>query len=156
MENQQKLRLWLEIVWLLATVVVVVAVIWPIRQVTANYPFLWMNVGFIVAAITFARYVFFMKHTLIAKAQRTKIVLTILVLPVILTAIGFVNHFITWIAENDFTPIFGHLADEKRAAMERFTWNEMVFFGVATVVGGGAFLVRLIISLWRTHNLDEA
>ncbi len=156
MQRQDSLRLWLEIIWWTITAIVAFAVLRPIGQATANYPFFWLNLCFIVAAFTLTRYAFQIEHAFFSKMQGVKIGLTIALLPLIFVLTATLNGFISWIGDNQFTPITGHLPEVERLPMERFIWGEMLFFGIASILAAGAFLVRVVISIWRTHNLGKA
>ncbi len=156
MEKQTSLRLWLELIWLTITAIVVVAVLWPIQNATASYPFYWRNAGFIVAALTLMRYTFQIKHTFLAKMQGLKIALTIGMLIVFFALIVILNDFMGWVQANEFHSITGHLPEGERIFMEKYIWGEMLFFGIASILAAGAFWVRVIISLWRTHNLGTS
>ena len=156
MEKQTSLRLWLELIWLAVTAVVAFAVLWPIQKATANYPFFWLNIVFIATSLNLLRYIFQIKHTFLAKMQGLKIALTILLLPVIFFLISYLNDFMGWIQANEFSAISGHLPDTERTWLNQYIWGEMLFFGIASVLAAATFWVRVIISLWRTHNLGTA
>lgn len=156
MEKQTSLRIWLELVWWTVTAVAVVAVLWPIQKSTANYPFFWENIAFIVCSITLARYSFQIKHAFFSKMQVVKIALTVVLLPLIFVLVGTLNDFMGWIEANEYTSITGHLAEPERSSLNQYIWGEMLFFATASILAAATLWVRVIISLWRTHNLGTA
>jgi hypothetical protein len=156
MEKETSLRLGLELIWWVFTAIVVGGIFWYIDSKTKFYPFYWINGAMIVAFLTLARYTFQIKHSWFAKSQITKIVMTVLVLPLNFVLVGMISEFMLWVSNNELRPISGHLPAAESEPFNTFIWNEMLFFGVGAVVASLAFLVRLVISLWRTHNLGTA
>jgi hypothetical protein len=69
MNNRLRLTLLLELVWWIATAVVIIAVLYPIHKSMRFWPFEQWNIAFIIIVITIARYIFLLKHTLLAKRQ---------------------------------------------------------------------------------------
>ena len=67
MQKQTKVSLLLELTWWLITAVVVWAVLSPIDNAMYWWPFRTWNIIFIVAVVTFLRYIFLLEHTFLAK-----------------------------------------------------------------------------------------
>ena len=71
----------LEILFWAFTVVVAIAVLLPIVNEVEGYPFLFINIVYIVTAITVTRYLFLLPHTFLARLQPLKVILVFLCLP---------------------------------------------------------------------------
>ena len=70
-----------------------------------------------------------------------------------------------YLRRRGINPIIGNVAEPgtltelpeaERTTMDRFIWGEMLFFGIASILAAGALEIRLVISIWRTHNLGTA
>ena len=152
MNTQNKLIFRLEIIWWLVTIILVGGVLFPIFQAIEYYPFLWINVAFIVIFVTLARYIFLLKHTFLAKRQWVKFALTLLCLPLVFWLIGRINHFQTYLDEEGLESFLSILELERQAALGSYIRNEMIFFGVGAIISAVIFPIRMIISFWRTRN----
>jgi uncharacterized membrane protein YbaN (DUF454 family) len=62
---QLKIGPRIDLGWLI-TALVVAGVLYPVLTTVSSYPFLLTNIIFIVAFITFARYIFQLKHSFLA------------------------------------------------------------------------------------------
>jgi len=152
MEDKKGLYLKLELIWWIFTLILIVGVLYPILTKLSNYPFLMINIIFILVFVTFTRYVFLLKHTFIAKKQVLKIILIILCLPVILYVINGINGFQTFIDEQGISTIVGELPYEQQESMMSYIRSLLVFFGVGAVIATVAFAIRLLISVWQYRN----
>jgi uncharacterized membrane protein len=156
MEKETSLRLGLELIWWVFTAIVMGGIFWYIQSKTKFYPFYLANGAMIVAFLTLTRYTFQIKHSWFAKSQRTKVIMSLVILPINFVLVGVISDFMLWISNHEFRPISGHLPLEESEPFNTFIWNEMLFFGVGAVLASLAFLARLVISIWRTHNLGTA
>lgn len=139
-------------IWWILTAVVVYVVLYPIHKAMYVWPFQGWNIAFIIVLLTFSRYIFLMKHTFLAQRQTLKVVFILLMFPLTFAMINGLNIFLTYVEDNTWDTLTGHLpADEKRS-IEEYLWNEMVFFGAGSVIVGPVIAVRLFLSVWRTHN----
>jgi hypothetical protein len=152
MEKQNAVRLSLEFTWWIITAVVVWAVLSPIDNAMYLWPFRNWNIIFIVSVVTFARYIFLLKYTFLAKQQIAKIVLLLLMFPATFMYINGISDFMTFIEEKTWDPLTGHLPAIEKMSTERYIWNEMLFFGVGSVLSAPIFAVRMMLSIWRTRN----
>lgn len=155
--NKKNLALLaLEIVWWLFTGIIVWAILSKIDKAMYVWPFRTLNIIFIVTLITLTRYTFLVGHTFLAKQQILKIVLLLLMFPVTFLLIDKINGFMSYIEEQTWEPITGHLPPFEKMDMEHFIWNEMLFFGVGSIIAAPVFAVRMLISVWRTRNSGTA
>jgi FlaA1/EpsC-like NDP-sugar epimerase len=150
--NKNQTMLVMEGVWWVITAVVVLVVFLPIQQANVPWPFWGWNTLFIVVLITLSRYIFLMRYTFLADRQIIKAILFIAMFPILFAVIGGVNGFMTYIEDNTWDPITGHLASEDKRGMESYLWNEMLFFGTGSVIVVPAFSIWLFISVWRQYN----
>ena len=142
----------LELLWWLLTALVVVGLLYPILRDIKDYPFLVLNIVFIVTSITFARYIFLLKHTFIAKRQWAKVVLVFLCIPIILYLVNGINYFQTFLDEKGIESFMSGIDLEKQYALVSYIRNEMIFFGVGSLISAIIMPFRLLISVWRLHN----
>jgi hypothetical protein len=152
MQKQNVVRLLLELTWWVITAVVVWAVLAPIDKAIFVWPFRTWNIIYIVALITFARYIFVLEHTFLANQQIVKIVLLLLMFPATFLFINGVSDFMSYIEQKTWDPLTGHLPALEKLATERYIWNEMLFFGVGSILSAPVFAVRMMLSIWRTRN----
>lgn len=152
MQRQKLVLVLLELTWWVITAVVVWGVLSPIDKAMYVWPFRTMNIVFIVALITFTRYIFLLEHTLIARMQILKIALLLLMFPVTFMLIDNVNGFMTYIEEKTWDQMTGHLPALEKLATEKYIWNEMLFFGIGSVIAAPVFAGRMMMSIWRTRN----
>jgi hypothetical protein len=156
MNKRQSLTLWLEVIWWIVTTLVVLAVLYPIRKAMNVWPFEAWNIVFIVVLITLSRYIFLIPHTFLAKRQILKIALLLLMFPATFMLISGLNQFLSYIEEQTWEPLTGHLPPADRKSMENYIWGEMIFFGIGSVICAPLFAIRLFISIWRTRNRGTA
>lgn len=152
MDKPQSLKLQLEVVWWVATALLVWAILYPIHKATNVWPYEWWNVAFVVVLITLTRYAFLLKHTFIAQKQVWKAVLMILMIPLAFTLVDGLNGFMIFIEEKTWEPMTGHLPFAEKRSLERYIWNQMLFFGAGSIIAAPVFAIRLMLSIWRTHN----
>lgn len=117
-----------------------------------RYPFYLQNTVFILAAITVTRYIFLLQHTFLAYRQILKIAFVFLCIPLIFYLVQEINHFQTYIDEQGWDALVGHLAYEERKSMIDYIRNQMILFGIMAVISSVIFPFRLIVSVWLTYN----
>lgn len=152
MNKQQNLHLKLELIWWLFTIILAGGVLYPIINKVEPYPFLLMNIVFIIVFITFTRYIFLLRHTFIAKKQLLKVILMICCLPLGLYIINCINFFQTYIDERGIDAIVGSLPLSQREPMMNYIRTLLLFFGVGAIIATVIFAIRLMISVWRFRN----
>ncbi len=145
-------KILLEVVWWLVTLIFAILILLPIYSVHPNYNFLLSNFIFIVSFITLARYIFLLKHTLIAPFQYIRIALIFIIIPFIFFQIQELNYFQTMLDEQGIKPFVGHLTFDSQKPMMKYIYNETLLFGVGSILTSLAFPFRMIISVWRFRN----
>ena len=146
----------LELVWWLITALIVYMVMRPINKVIYQFEYETLNIVLVVLFITLARYTFLLKYTFLAKNQLLKAILLVACFLGFLLIIKEFTGFLTYVEEFTWEPITGHLPTEngQRADMESYIWTEMILFHVGCILATLAFAGRLLMSIWRTHNLN--
>lgn len=152
MENKKGLYLKLELIWWVFTLILIAGVLYPIVSKISNYPFLLINILFVLVFITFTRYVFLLKHTFIAKKQLLKVTLAILCLPMILFIVNSINGFQTFVDEQGMRAVVGELPYEQQESMMSYIRSLLIFFGVGAIIATITFALRLIVSVWQYRN----
>ena len=150
--NDKHLRLRLEFLWWGFTAVLVVAVLLPIYLGTHRYPFYVANALYVIFAVTFARYTFFLKHTFLARLFWVKFLIiagNAILLFVLTTSLG---DFTTYMDEKGLQTLVDHLPVKRQYSLVGYIRGEMVFFGVASIVGAMFLAFRMLVSIWRQYN----
>ncbi|MFT4667588.1 MAG: hypothetical protein ACI8YQ_003872 [Polaribacter sp.] len=156
MSNQTNMSLKLELISWVFTLVLAVAVLFPIYTGITNYPFWWTNILFIVTFITLTRYVFLLQHTFLANRQKLKVVLFFLSIPIVFFLISQVHYFQSFLDEQGVGSFLGNMTLDNRNSMADFVKKEMMLFGIGSVVIAIIFPFRLLLSVWRFRNRGKA
>jgi len=156
MNREQSLYFRLEIIWWIFTLVLVAGILYPILTKVDNYPFLVINIIFVIVFITFTRYIFLLKHTFIAKQQIIKVAFVLISVPIVFILIHQINLFQTFLDEYGIEGLVGKLPFGKRENIAKFIRAEMLFFGVGSVISAILLSLRLVVSVWRTKNKGTA
>lgn len=154
MDKRQSLTLLLELLWWVVTAVIVAVVLYPVHKAMYVWQFEWLNIIFIVTLVTFARYIFLLPHTFLARLQVLKAVLILLLFPATFALINGVSGFMIFIEEHTWEPITGHLPPSQKRSIEQYMWVEMLFFGVGSFIAAPVLAARLFLSIWRVRNRD--
>jgi len=152
MNEQGRLKLKLELIWWVFTLVLVVAVLAPIYISKLTFPFYFANVVFIIVFVTVTRYMFFLKHTWLLRMKWLKIGLilgSVIFIFVLSTSMIDFNNYIDQIGLQE---IVMDLPVEDQFSMIRYIHREVIFFGIGSIVAMIALPVRLLISLRRMRQ----
>ena len=149
-------KLKLELVWWVATAVVVGVVMFPIWKDFSNFPFQIANIAFILCFITFTRYAFLLKHTYIAHTLYPKIGFILASFVVVGTLLTHMQTFNIWIDSGAPDNLLKSLSETKRNALLAYIKSEYVFFAVGSMVAAVVLAGRLLVSIWRLRNRGQA
>lgn len=152
MDNKAGLTIKLELIWWLFTGVLLIGVLYPIISRITNYPFLWINCIYIIVFITLTRYIFLLKHTFLGNRQILKAIIIILSIPLTFYLISELNYFQTYLDEKGIDSFLQEVSYENRPKIGSFIRNEMILFGVGSIIVAVLFPMRMILSLWRWKN----
>lgn len=142
----------LELLWWFFTAVIIGLVMLPVYFNVPAYPFWKENVLMIVLFITFSRYIFLLPLTFIARMKWIKvaiIAIAVLFVWVMSTTISDIRNFMD---EQGLQTLVDHLHTTLQTDMIRYMKNELVFFGVGSVITAILLAMRMIVSLWRMRN----
>ncbi len=152
MERLRQQKITVELLWWVFTAVVVVLVMLPIWLRVPAFPFDAQNILLITLFITFSRYIFFLPLTLIARLKWIKVFIIAaagILFFVMTTAIGDFRNFLD---EKGLQTLVDNLHVTEQTRMMTYIKNEMLFFGVGSIITGILLPIRMIISLWRMRN----
>ncbi len=152
MERKTSLLIQLEMIWLLATILILGAVLYPIYSSEAEYPFWLLNTVFVIVFLIFIRYIFLLKHSFLAYGQAAKAAIFILCFPLFFYLFNEMAEFQLYLNEVGLEAMFQHLPMNSQDSMVRYVQSEMLFFGTGSIIVCIIMPVRMMISFWRTHN----
>jgi len=142
----------LELIWWLVTAVIVAGVLFPLRAYWSDYPFLLTNIIYIIVFVTLTRYIFLLPFTFLAHRQTLKLVLIFLCIPLVFLLVQELNAFQTYLDYYGPEALLGKDNLEISDSIIRYTYNEMMLFGMGSIISGVVFPFRLVISIWRGRN----
>jgi len=143
----------LELVWWIVTAIIVALFLLPIlNYVGGEYEFYLPNIFFIVLFVTFTRYIFLLKHTLIAKNKIVKLILIFLPIPLFLYSMDALYDFQSFLDNGEHIKMLSHLAPDTAMNIAKYAKYQFVFFGTGAILVIFLLPVRMIISIWRGIN----
>lgn len=145
-------KLLLELVWWAFTLVIVVGVLLPVYTQVENYPFYFINILYIITFITLARYIFLLKYTFLAWSQPLKLIALFLCIPFVFYLGQELNYFQTFLDEEGLEAVIGSHSLPSGTGMIQYIRNEMLLFGVGSIISGVIFPFRLVVSIWLLRN----
>ena len=147
-----KEKLTVEILWWVFTMVFVCVIMWPIWRDVPGFPFTFQNILLIVFFVTFTRYIFFLHLTLIARKKWIKVAIIAWAgLFFFITATAMID-FRNFMDEKGLQTLVSHLEVEDQTRRMKYIKQEMIFFGVGSIITGILLPIRMIRSLWRMKN----
>lgn len=150
--NSGGLKLSLELIMWLFTIILVVLVLLPIYLNVQAYPFYFSNALFIVVFFTLARYIFLLRHTVVARSLAFKLLMMLLSIPMIMYLLGSVSTFQGFADDIGLQTLVTDLSIPKQESMMKYMKAEMIFFGVGAVIVAVLFPLRMLVSVWRGIN----
>jgi len=155
LEGTSQKHFILEAIWWVVTLLITFAVLFPVYSNLEEYPFLITNIVFIVVFITLTRYIFFLKHTVLARAQVVKIVIVLVSVPILFIMIEGLSNFQNFLDEEGLDKFIPNMELENQKEMINYIRSEMMFFGVGAIIVGIIFPFRMILSIWRNRNTNS-
>jgi hypothetical protein len=148
-------KLQLEGLWWLASLLLVLIILLPIWATVWTYPFYLVNTLFVLVFVHYARTVFFLRHTLIAKSRTWKLIIIFTTIPLVMILQNGIAEFQFFLDEEGIGSILQHLSIKKQNAMATYIKTEMIFFGVASITSAVYLCLRCILSIWRVMNTNK-
>lgn len=152
MLEEDKRKWKLEILWWTITIVLCIIVIVPILINLPEYPFLWINISFILISTTLARFIFYWHLHPLARIRFVKYFLFLASILLLLYTVGRLNDFQIFMDDNGVLSLVKGMQINHAPSMARYLRNETIFFGAAALVTSFLMPFRLIISNWRQKN----
>lgn len=147
-----KKRQQIEILWMVITIVLMALIMLPIYQNEKGFQFYQYNLASIFVLVTFTRYIFLLHHTFLFRNKWAKAILFFLCIPVFFFLMEGVFSFRVFLDDFGVNTLYEHLKFEKQKSMGTYTRNEMIFFGVGSMIATILLPFRLIIATWRDIN----
>lgn len=141
-----------ELLWWIITAIITIMVLYPVWLNTKGFPFFIENTILIVVFITFARYIFFLPISFIARTKWIKVIIigtAVFLVFILSTALGDFRNFMD---EEGLQTLVSHLHVTRQTSIINYIKNEMIFFGVGSIITAILLPIRMIISLWRMRN----
>ena len=146
-------KLTLELVWWAATAILVLLFMLPIINfIGEKYEFYTPNIFLIVMFVTFTRYIFLLKHTLIAKNKWFKLILIFLPIPLFLYALNSLFDFQDFIDQGGHIEMLSHLLPDTAMDVSKYIRYQFIFFGTGAIMVIFMMPIRMIVSIWRGIN----
>jgi phosphoglycerol transferase MdoB-like AlkP superfamily enzyme len=157
LKNQADIRskIKLEVIWWCFTIILAFFVMLPIMRNVPAFPFFRINAVLIILGVTFTRYIFLLKHSLIARQSKWKMVVIAASTILVFILMTYIGEFNSYLKEEGLQGLLDHLPFNQQLKMLRYLKNEMTFFGVLALISAILLPFRLVISLWRTKNTGK-
>jgi len=150
--QEKKYLWWLEVLWWLFSLVLVAAIMLPIFRGMDTYPFVYMNVAFILLFFHYTRNVLLLKYSILKLSFWMKLSLALLTPALLFYMGGKFAYFQTFMDENTMGQLMPGLNFDRQNNLNNYIKNQMVFFATGTFIAGILFVLRMLISLWRQTN----
>lgn len=152
MNNVNRYKVLAELLWWIVTLIVIVIVLIPIRENAPTFPFFFENALLIAVFITFTRYIFFLPITFLARMKWIKVAIIAGAAIFFFIVSNALSDFRNFVDEKGLQTLVDHLHVTKQTSIINYIKNEMIFFGVGSIITGILLPIRMIISLWRMRN----
>jgi len=143
-----------EIVWLLITAIIINIVLFPITS-KIDYIYWKINAFFIFIAVTYFRYSVTFKGLPFLRPAWVRFLLFTVNLSLFIYIAQNEQKLLS-MADNFYLEDFGFpvvfINDQQKRDLFKYLYNQMVFFGTASLVTLSAFQIRLIISYWQYYK----
>ncbi|MBT8189099.1 MAG: hypothetical protein HKN67_03845 [Saprospiraceae bacterium] len=146
-------RISFELIWILITSLFVGLVMLPVYlNLGMDFPFYIQNIGSIIIAITFIRYIFLLKHHFFTLHKWFKVAFIFIPIPVFIFLVDVISEFQAFYDEEGIHSIMKDLSYQTQRSMSTYIRTEVVFFWTAAMISTIFLPIRMIISLWREIN----
>lgn len=152
MRNITDQKIKVELLWWLFTAILVLVVMIPIWINTDGYPFYIQNIFFIVAFVTFTRYIFLLPITLIARLKWIKVFIIAIAAIMFFVMSTGLSDFHNFMEARGLQTIVDRLHVTRQSRIINYIKSEMIFFGVGSVISGLILPCRMVMSLWRMRH----
>lgn len=147
-----KNKILFEVLSLAFTLVLLVLIMLPVYLNTVNFEYYYYNTICVFVVLTLIRYMFLLKHTLIARATMIKIVLGVLCIPLFLFATDGLYEFQRFLDEEGLQTLVSNVYADRQPLIINYIRSEFLFFGISAVILSIIFPFRMVLSVWRVRN----
>lgn len=149
-----KQKVIFELVWCIFTIVLMALILSPIWfMVGEAYPFYMDNILLIFIAVTFGRYLFFLKHHWLTYSKWFKLVFVFLPVGVFFFLMDSFYDFQRFFDEVGIRSIMDELSPRQQNQMAVFIRTEMILFWSAAFIGNFLLPFKMIRSIYRKRKL---
>ncbi len=152
MQKEQSYKVALEIVSLLITAVIALAVLAPIYIYDIDYPFWVGNAVLIIVFITAFRYTFLLRYSWLKNFFWIKVGFIAFSLLLVVSLANYLSSLNRYMDEDGLNTITYALKYREQMSMIKYIKNELLFFGVGSIISSVALAIRLTVSVWRDVN----
>jgi len=146
-------KLLLELIWWIATIIIVVLFILPIYNTVGDkYVFYIQNIFFIVLFITFTRYIFLLKYTFLANNKKLKVALVFIPIILFFYAIDSLFDFQDYIDRQEHIEMLNHLTPDRAMEISKYIKYQFLFFGTGGMMVIFMLPIKMIVSVWKQIN----
>lgn len=150
--NNGGLKFSLELLMWIVTTILICLILLPVYINIKAYPFYLTNVIFIVVFFTFARYIFLLKHTIVARSLFFKGFMMLVSIPIIMYLLDSLSSFQGFADDIGLQTLVTDLSLSRQESMIKYIRTEMIFFGVGAIIVAILFPFRMLVSIWRGIN----
>jgi len=152
MQKERSYKIALEVISWLITALVVLGVLAPIYLYEIDFPF-WMGNALLIAVfITCFRYTFLLQYSWLHSFFWVKVGFIAFSLLLVVSLANYLSTLNRYMDEDGLNTITYALKFRDQMSMIQYIKNEILFFGVGSIVASAALALRLTISVWRDVN----
>ncbi|TXF89365.1 hypothetical protein FUA23_10375 [Neolewinella aurantiaca] len=141
-----------EFIWWAFTLVLAGLVLLPVYTQLPEFQHLVPNFVYIVVAVTFTRYLFFLDISWLRDHLLIQGALSILLLPLIFWMVQYLNSFILFFDEKGPDVLIQHLDKDTGTIMNRYLKTEYRFFSIWAIIATAIMPFRLLFNVWKRYG----
>lgn len=127
-------------------------VLLPLYSTVPQFPFFLSNFIYVVAAITFTRYLFFLHLSWLRDRLLVQAAIIVVVFPLVFYMVQEFNAFITFFDEEGPDILVKTLERDLRRTIDGYMHAEFRFFGVWAVLAAAITPFRFIYNIWVRYR----
>lgn len=153
LSSRERSYLWLlEFLWWVSSLIFVIIIMVPIYRGVDYYPFMAVNIGFILLFFHYSRNVVFLRYSILRIGFWRKFFLALITIPVLFLMAGQFGYFQTFMDEHTMGKMMPDMTHDNQVSLNKYIKTQMIFFASGTFIGGTLFVFRMMLSLWRLVN----
>ena len=151
-ENRPQNQVSFELLWWVFTLVLAALVVAPIYTQIPDFPFYLPNIVYVIVAVTFTRYLFFLDISWLRDRIVLQGLIGVAVVPLIFYLVQEFNYFVIFFDENGPDTLVSHLPADRQEVMDSYMKIEYRFFGVWAITAAALTPFRLIYNAWVRYR----